>query len=118
MGMFVPQYSLIQSITPGVQTVVTFTAPCDFLIGQVVSFRVSPQSGTKELNNVESTVIGVTSSTITVNIDSRNFTPYIFLPENEQVHVAMVVPSSSGIIPGVYPAQTNLADAFDQLPPP
>jgi hypothetical protein len=31
---------------------------------------------------------------------------------------AMAVPSSSGVIPGAIPPQTNLLDAFDNIPPP
>lgn len=117
MSAFVPQFSLIQSISLGQVTTVTFTAPCDFTVGEVVSFRISPKSGTRELNNQASTVIVVTASTITVPIDSTNYTPFVFHSENSLVFPAMVVPSASGIIPGAIPSQTNLQDAFDNIPP-
>lgn len=115
---FVPQFSLIQSITLGQLTVVTFTAPCDFMIGSIVSFRISPASGTRELNNQQATVLAATSNSITVPIDSTNYRLFIFEPENALVFPAMVVPAGSGIIPAAIPPQTNLADAFDNLPPP
>jgi hypothetical protein len=69
-----------------------------------------------QLNNQKAIVIALTSDTITVPIASQNYSPFIFLPENEQVYPAMVVPAGSGIIPGAFPAQTNLADAFDNVP--
>src|ERR1700687_1468820 len=108
MSAFVPQFSFIQSIALGQQTVVTFTAPCDFTIGEIVSFRVSPPSGTKELNNQQALVIAVTSNTITVPIDSSNYTPFILVGVNDLVFPAMVVPAGSGVIPGAIPPQTSL----------
>lgn len=116
MSTYYPVLSFIQSITRGVQTTVTFTAPCDFTPGEVVSFRVSPQSGMKELNNVETPVVSNTSNSIVVNINSTNFTPFIFHSENSIQYPAIVVPSSSGIVPGSFPIATSLVDAFDNIP--
>lgn len=113
---FVPTYSLIDDIEFGVTTEVTFTADCDFTDGEIVSFRVSPQSGTFELNNKQARVLSHTSDTITVDIDSNNFTPFISLSENAQVRVAMVVPVGSGIVPGTYTPAMSLADVFDNVP--
>ena len=116
MSMFVPQFSLIESIELGQQTVVTFTAPCDFTVGEIVSFRVSPSSGTRELNNQQALVLNVTSDTITVPINSINYTPFIYNTENSLVFPAMVVPVGSGIVPNAMPPQTNLKDVFDNIP--
>ena len=113
---FVPTFSLISAISLGQTTTVTFTADCDFTDGEIVSFRVSPQSGTFELNNKQARVLSHSSNTITVDIDSNNYTPFISLSENAQVRVAMVVPVGSGIIPSYYPKTINLQDAFDSLP--
>lgn len=115
-GIFVPFSSILSDITLGVQTVATFSAPHSFTLGEIISFRVSRQYGTVELNNQSSLVISKTPTTITVDIDSRNYTPFIANPPNAQT-LAMVVPSASGIVPGSVPIQTNLADAFDHLPP-
>lgn len=112
---FYPASSLISGITLGVNTVVTFTASHDFTVGEVVSFRVSQQYGTVQLNNQQPTVTSITPTTITVPIDSRQFTPFIASPTNPQ-QLAMVVPSSSGVVPRAFIAQTNLQDAFDNLP--
>jgi hypothetical protein len=116
MSAFVPQFSLIAAIALGPQTVVTFTDDCDFTLGEIVSFRVSPPSGTKELNNQTARVLGVTNNTITVPINSTNYTPFVFHNENTLVFPAMVVPAGSGIVPGSIPPQTNLQDAFDNVP--
>lgn len=116
MSVFVPTFSFISDIALGQQTVVTFTEDCDFTLGEMVSFRVSPPSGTRELNNQTTRVLGVTHNTITVPIDSTNYTPFIFHNENTLVFPAMVVPAGSGILPGAIPVQTSLQDAFDNLP--
>jgi hypothetical protein len=113
---FYPVYGVISSITLGVQTVTTFTAPHDFTVGEIISFRVSQQYGTVELNNRQANVQSITSNTITVNIDSRNYTPFISNPSDAQT-LAMVVPSASGVIAGAIPPQTNLFDSFDNIPP-
>lgn len=116
MSTFVPQFSLIASISQGQQTTVTFTDDCDFSDGEIVSFRVSKEYGMRELNNVQTRVIEHTSDSITVDIDSNNFTPFVFVSENEAVFPAMVVPAGSGIIPNQRTATINLEDAFDNVP--
>src|SRR5271166_1988586 len=97
---FVPQFSFISSISQGQNTTVTFTAPSDFVVGEIVSFRVSQPYGTKELNNQTATVTNVTSNTITVPIDSTNYTPFVFVGDNSEAFPALVVPAGSGIAPG------------------
>ena len=116
MSTFVPQFGFISGITLGVHTVVTFTAPIDFTVGEIVSFRVSPPSGTFELNNQQTQVIAVTSNTITVPIDSRFYTPYVSHPTYQLAFPALVVPAGSGILPNTVPTQTSLFDAFDNIP--
>lgn len=115
-SVFQPKFSLIEDITLGQTTVVTFTEDCDFTDGEIVSFRVSAESGTKELNNQQALVLSHTDDTITVEIDSSNYTTFVFVDENELVFPAMVVPMGSGIIPGSNPATVNLEDAFDNVP--
>lgn len=116
MSAFVPQYSIIQSISQGVTTTVTFTEDCDFIPGEVVSFRVSRQSGMSELNNQQTVVLSSNNNSITVPINTTNYTPYIEIEENLLVFPAMVVPVGSGIVPGSIPVATNLEDAFDNIP--
>ena len=113
---FYPAYSIISAIQLGVQTVTTFTAPHDFTVGEIISFRVSQQYGTVELNNRQANVQSITPTTITVAIDSRNYTPFIASP-SVPATLPLVVPSASGVIAGAIPPQTNLLDSFDNIPP-
>lgn len=115
LSTFLPYASLISDITLGLLTVVTFTDTISFSVGEIVSFRVSAQYGTVELNNRQTQVISVTEDTITVPIDSRSYTPYIPDPDTPQA-LAMVVPSGSGILIGAIPPQTSLYDVFDNVP--
>jgi hypothetical protein len=115
-SVFQPKFSLIESITQGQTTTVTFIDDCDFTDGEIVSFRVSKPSGMRELNNQQARVLSHTSDSITVAIDSTNYTPYILVSENELVFPAMVVPAGSGIIPNSNPPTINLQDAFDNVP--
>ncbi len=117
MSAFVPQFGFISAIQLGIQTVVTFTEPIDFTLWEIVSFRISPLSGTFELNNQQTQVIGVTSNTITVPINSTNYTPYISQPTYVIPFPALVVPVGSGVIPLASPPQTSLFDVFDNIPP-
>jgi hypothetical protein len=116
MSSFVPQFGFISAIQLGIQTVVTFTAPIDFTVGEIVSFRVSPPSGTYELNNQQTQVKAITSNTITVDIDSRNYTPYVSHPTYAIAFPALVVPVGSGILTNTVPTQTSLFDVFDNVP--
>ncbi len=115
-SVFQPQFSIISAITLGQQTAVTFTADSDFSDGEVVSFRLARESGTRELNNQQARVLSHTSNTITVGIDSTNYTPFIFVAQNSLVFPAMVVPVGSGIIPDSVPPTVNLQDVFDNVP--
>jgi hypothetical protein len=114
-GTFYPALSYISAITLGNLTTVTFTEDHDFTVGEVISFRVSKQYGTVELNNQQATILTIAPTTITVSINSTNYTPFNASPTNPQ-YLAVVVPSSSGIIPGAIPPQTSLFDAFDDVP--
>ena len=111
---FYPAYSLISDITLGVQTTMTFTENHNFTPGEVVSFRVNQTNGTVELNNVETIVQSITSNTITFDVNSTFFTPFI---ANQMVqYPPMCVPAGTGLVPGYNPLNnTNLADAFDNL---
>lgn len=114
-SIFIPFGIMISGITLGIPTVITFANTHSFTVGEIVSLRVSVQYGTYELNNTQTEVIDITQYTITIPIDSTYFTTFIPNPTNPQ-QLAMVVPSSSGILPGSMPAQTSLFSAFDNIP--
>lgn len=111
-----PNFRYITGVIQGLETIIEFDESHDFTDGEIVSFRVSPPYGMVELNNVHARVLEHDTFSITVAIDSFNFTP--FTDEGVYEHFpAIVVPSSSGIIPGMTTATMNLEDAFDIKPP-
>lgn len=116
MSNFYPSSRFISDITNAQNAVVTFTEEHPFTPGEILGFRVSRASGMSEMNNREALVLSITQFTVTVNIDSTNFTP--FFDAGQQIEVpAMAVPSASGIIPLSDPATVNLEDSFDNRPP-
>lgn len=122
-----PRYSLIANITKATQGVVYFTGKNDYTPGEIISFRVPAEFGMQEMNNVQARVLTVTNSatvsSVTLDWDTSGYTTFAF-PTSAQalagVSPAMVVPSSSGVVPfngsATIPQQpegTNLLDAFD-----
>ena len=114
---FVPAYSLIFDITQAQNAVVTFRSPHTFVVGEIVSFRVSRPYEMYQINNQQGTVIASTTSTITVDIDTTEYDEFFFTVNPVQLP-AMCVPSASGIIPGSTPPTVCLEDAFDNVPNP
>lgn len=112
---FVPAYRFIANITQAQNAVVTFTATHTYTPGEILSFRVSNAYGMYQMNNLQGRVLSTTNTTVTLDIDSSSFNPFV-TPSSTGAYPAMAVPSSSGIVPGSIPTQTNLQDAFDQLP--
>lgn len=111
-----PVLRYITAISQGQTTTVTLDKNHDFTVGELISFRVSPPFGMVEINNLVGKVLSITPNTVTVDIDSLNWTPFVNAGIYKQ-QPAVVVPAGSGIIPGSIPTQTSLFDAFDIIPP-
>lgn len=113
---FYPRYRWITGITQAAAAVVTFSHTHDFTVGERVSFRIPPQFGMSELNNVSATVTAITASTITIDVDTSGFTAFAY-PTSAiaaaGISPAVCVPSASGVIPGANPPAMNIQDAFD-----
>ena len=122
-----PRWNYIALITQATQAVVYFTAPNDYTPGEIVSFRVSSDYGMDEINNKPARVLSVTNSatvsSITIDLDTSGYTAFSF-PTSAialaGVSPAVVVPSSSGVVPlngsattPQQPPGTNLLDSFD-----
>lgn len=122
-----PRWNYIANITKAAQAVIFFTAKNDFTPGEIISIRVSTAFGMDEINNKQARVLSVTNSatvsSITIDLDTTGFTTFAF-PTSAiaaaGVSPAVVVPSSSGVVPfnasATVPQQppgTNLLDAFD-----
>lgn len=127
-----PRWSYIANITKASQAKVYFTAPNDYTPGEIVAFRVSSDFGMDEINFKTARVLSVVNdaptdatpeSSITIDLDTSGYTAFSFPTSATAaagVSPAVVVPSSSGVVPyngsATVPQQppgTNLQDAFD-----
>ena len=109
-----PRRALINALTNAQQAVATFTADHDFSLGEVVSFRVTRNFGTFQINNRNGTVVATTSDTITVDIDSSDWDTFDFsVLDNAGTTPPHCVPCCSKRVPGSEPPRINILDAFD-----
>ncbi len=111
-----PQLAYITGITQAIQGVITFAADHEFTIGEIIGLRIAPQFGMIQLNNKDVRVIDVSSNTVTIDVNTNHFNPFINAGTSVQ-YPCIAVPSASGIVPNAIPPQTNLKDRFDNLPP-
>lgn len=85
--LYAPEVTCITAITTGSTTVVSTTAPHNFVVGQEVGFRIPSTWGTTQLNTLPNNTIPgspiygyvttVNSSTqVTVNINSSSYTAF------------------------------------------
>ncbi len=111
-----PQLAYIIGISQALKGVITFSANHDFTIGEIIGLRVAPEFGMIQLNNMEVRILASTSDTVTVDVDTLGFNPFIYAGTTVQ-RPCIAVPSSSGLVPNSMPPQTNLQDAYDNLPP-
>jgi hypothetical protein len=110
---FIPNLQYISNITNASQAIVTFTENHNFTLWEWISFRIPPSNGMIQLNNQKGLIVALTPSTVTIDIDSLQFYPFIFTSENQQIP-CVAVPVGSGIIEGQ--PTTTLEDAFDNRP--
>ena len=109
---FIPNLQYISDITQAAAAVVTFTDNHNFTIGEWISFRIPPPNGMIQLNNQKALIISITSTTVTIAVDSLQFYPFIYVQDPQIPCVA--VPAGSGIPPGT--GYVTLEDAFDNRP--
>jgi hypothetical protein len=75
---FVPFLCFITNITNDQECVVTFSIAHSFFIGEIVSFRVNTAYGMKEINNQRAQVLSSDEFTITTDLDTLSYTPFVF----------------------------------------
>ncbi len=94
-ALYAPSLSFISGITLGASTIIALTVPGNFVVGQEVAFRIPTIAGTSvwgttQLNSLPNILIpgspvygfvtavsaSLTTPTITVNINSTNFTAF------------------------------------------
>src|SRR5689334_641218 len=111
-----PQLSYITNITQANPGVITFAADHEFTVGEIIGLRVSQPFGMIQLNNQEVRVIGTSPTTVTIDVNTRSFNPFINAGTSVR-NPCIAVPSASGIVPNSAIPQTNLQDRYDNLPP-
>lgn len=88
-GGFYPRARYITKITQASEAVITLSVTHGYQVGQSVRIIVPEVFGMVEINGIEATIVAIdttttTGNTITVNVDSTNFTPFVF-PSSYQV---------------------------------
>lgn len=109
-----PQLSYVSGITNAQYAIATFTEDHDFVIGEIVSFNVTPEFGMFEIDQKKGKVLAITSNTITVDIDTTTWNAFDYSSLNQPgTTPPTCVPVSSGTIEGEYVPTVILEDAFD-----
>jgi hypothetical protein len=116
VSSFVPAFSYISGISQAQNAVATFTAAHDFSNGEYISFRVSKPYGMVEINNLRGHILANDTFTVTTDIDSSFYTPFIYPVAGDNTP-PVAVPAGSGIIPASNPSTVTLFDAFDNVIP-
>jgi len=109
---FIPNLQNIIDITQAQEAVVTFSTDHNFFLWQWISFRVPPSNGMVQLNNRKAQIIDFTPDTVTIDLDTLQFYPFISV-ENGQIP-CVAVAAGSGVNPII--ATMILDDAFDNRP--
>ena len=106
--MYYPGYSQVQvqdnlivqtieSITQAYPMVVTTVRNHGYVAGMMVRFLIPPSFGMIELNAVNAQVISITSDTLTIDVDSTNFSSFSYpSPFPSAFTPPSVIPNSSG----------------------
>lgn len=104
----------IDSITQANPMVVTTVNDHGFPAGMMVTFLIPTQFGMVELNNQNLQVIAVTSNTLTVNVDSTNYTLFAYpSPLPSAFTAPTVIPNSSGPYLPPQPLPYGNQDSFE-----
>lgn len=109
---FIPNLQYIANITQAQQAVITFEGNHNFTLWEWISFRIPPSNGMIQLNNQKGRIISLSPTTVTIDVNTLGFYPFISNSDPQIPCVA--VPAGSGVEP--YFAATTLEDSFDNEP--
>ncbi len=120
---YTPYLCYLSAVSTGATTAITTTQTHAFVVGNQVQFVIPKQWGISQLNGRSGIVTGVTSNTLTVNIDSRGYDAFnsasVALPQvidTPQVipigdtNIGYTTPGGQApalVIPGSYQAPPN-----------
>ncbi len=113
-NVFFPRWRYITDISNEQYAVVTFLELHDFVVNEFISFRVTKPYGMVEINERKAKVLAVGDLTVTIDIDTTFFTPFIY-PASGLNTPPVCVPVGSGINFDSAFAFTILNDAFDNV---
>lgn len=116
MSQFYPRMREIEDISNSQYAVVTFTDDHDFVNNEIISLRCSRAYGMVEMNNRRAKVISHTDDTVTIDVDSQNFTAFSIPGDLTGTTPPCAVPSASGVDFSEYVPTMILEDAFDHRP--
>lgn len=90
-----PGAEFITNITAASSAVVTFSVAHNYKVGDVIYFRVPASFGMVEMDGLSGKVTAVAASTVTVDIDSSNFTAFAW-PAAASVPIKFAVAGLAG----------------------
>lgn len=104
----------ISSITNANPMVVTTVNNHGYVAGVNVTFLIPPQFKMTQLNNINAQVMQVSSNTLTINLDSRNFSVFAYpSPLPSAYTPPSVIPNSSGPYLPPLPLPYGNQDSFE-----
>ncbi len=104
----------IESITNAYPMVVTTVDDHGYVAGMMVTFLIPTQFKMVQLNGVNAQVLQVTSDTLTINLDSRNFSVFSYpSPLPSAYTPPSVIPNSSGPYLPPLPLPYGNQDSFE-----
>ncbi len=87
----------IESVTQAYPAVLTTTVDHGYVAGMMVTFLIPPSFGMVQLNNLTLQVLSVTANTLSLNVDTTSFAPFVaYDPSPNAFTPASVIPQSSG----------------------
>jgi len=116
MTGFFPSKVEIEDISNAQYGVVTFIEDHEFLVNEIIGLRVSKPYGMVEINNRQVKILDLTSDSVTVDVDTTNFTPFTVPGSLIGTSPPYAVPSASGVDLASALPRTILEDAFDNRP--
>lgn len=107
-------WKAIASITNSFPMVLTTTEDHKYYPGILVRFQIPNQFGMVQLNDSVAQVLQVTNNSLTINVDSSNFTPFAYpSPVPEAYTPPTVIPDASGAYLPPPPIPDPNQDSFE-----
>jgi len=104
----------IESISNAYPMVVTTTDDHGYVAGMMVTFLIPVAFGMVELNGLNAQVLEITSNTLTIDLDSKNFTVFSYpSPLPSAYTPPSVIPNSSGPYLPPLPLPYGNQDSFE-----